>query len=168
MTLDDFINKFENHKRFEKIYYKILCFAAIVGALFLVYSVFVYGKSKGLLFLAVFLFVLGSYGLFALTKHYKLTTIKNNNSEQDNIEVVLSVIKQLTKKGYTQEDNYFYFMYQKSWWRLKYEVYVLATTNAIIINAEGKDSYDGGFIDFGASRRTQKNIAKLLADKSSL
>jgi hypothetical protein len=50
---------------------------------------------------------------------------------------------------------------------MPYEVYVFASTNLIVVNAEGKDSTDGGFIDFGASKRTQKKIANLLKEKAS-
>ncbi len=166
MRIEDFKDKFENDKHSEKSIYSIMCYSAIGISIFLSYTVFIDPHSKGLLFLAVFLFFLGVYGIFALRNHYQLTYLENKNTESENLDIVLSVIEGIAKGGVTRDENSFHFIYQKSCWRLAYDVYIFACPNLIVVNAEGKDSYDGGFIDFGASKRAQKKITNLLKEKA--
>ncbi|GIZ09858.1 hypothetical protein [Flavobacterium sp. UMI-01] len=167
MTLESFENSFENQKRSKKLFYKILCIVAIIISLLLTYAVFLKHKSKGLLFLAIWLLILGMYGLFELRKHYKLTYLENNFSEEENIQNVISVIQNIAKGNYKQDENSFEFIYQKSWWRMDYKITILAVKNIIALNAEGRGSSDSGFIDFGASKRIEKNIINLLGKNAS-
>jgi hypothetical protein len=167
MTLESFENSFENQKSSKKLFYKILCLAAIIVSLFLAYAVFVNQKSKGLLFLAVWLLILGMYGLFELRKHYKITYFENNFSEEQNIKNIISVIQSISKGEIKQNENSFEFIYQKSWWRMDYKITVLGAKNLIALNAEGRGSSDSGFIDFGASKRTEKKIINLINKNAS-
>jgi hypothetical protein len=167
MTSESFQDLFENQKSSKKLFYKILCVFAISASVFLIYSVLVNYKSKGLLFLAIWLLLLGTYGLFELRKQYKLTYFENLFSEEQNVENTISVIKKIAKGNYIQNENLFSFIYQKNWWRMDYKVTVFAGDNLIAINAEGKGSADSGFIDFGASKKTEQMIAKLLINNAS-
>ncbi|MCL9810065.1 hypothetical protein [Flavobacterium luminosum] len=167
MLLENFQNSFEKQKNSKKLFNKILCLAVICVSFFLIYSVFVNNKSKGLLFLAFWLMILGTYGLFELRKHYKLTYFENDFSEKENIENVISVIKNIAKDSYIQNENTFSFIYQKSWWRIDYKVTIFASENLIAINAEGRGSSDSGFIDFGASKKTERSIIDLLIKNAS-
>ncbi|MFH6971262.1 hypothetical protein [Flavobacterium petrolei] len=162
MTIESFQNSFENQKSSKKLFYKILCLVAIIVSLFLIYSVFINHKSKGLLFLAVWLLIFGTYGLFELRRHYKLTYYENNYSEELNIENIISLIQNIAKGKYTQNENSFEFIYRKSWWRMDYKVTIFAGENIIAINTEGRGSSDSGFIDFGASKKTEERIINLL------
>lgn len=85
MLLENFQNSFEKQKNSKKLFNKILCLAVICVSFFLIYSVFVNIKSKGLLFLAFWLMILGTYGLFELRKHYKLTYFENDFSGRDTL-----------------------------------------------------------------------------------
>ena len=167
MTLESFQNIFESKQSSKKTFYKILCLVAVIVALFLTYSVFGNQKSKGLLFLAFWLLILGTYGLYELRKHCKLTYYENNFSEEINIENVISVIKTISKGEYLQNENSFEFIYQKSWWRMDYKITIFAGENIIALNAEGRGSSDSGFIDFGASKKTEQRIINLLINNAS-
>ncbi len=162
MLLESFQNSFENQISSKKLFDKILCIVAIGSFLFLTYSVFVKHKSKGLLFLAIWLLILGIYGLFELRKHYKLTYFENNFSEEQNVENVISVIQNIAKGNYTQNENSFDFIYQRTWWRMEYKVTIFTSKNLIALNAEGRGSFNSGFIDFGASKKTEQKIINLL------
>ena len=166
MTLESFQDLFENQKSSIKIFNKILCIFSINSSVFLIYSVYVNHKSKGLLFLAIWLLILGIYGLFELRKHYKLTYFKNSFSEKQNIENAIFVIQKIAKGNYTQNENSYSFIYQKSWWRVDYKVTIFADDNLIAINAEGRGSSDSGFIDFGASKKTEQMIANILINNA--
>lgn len=167
MTIESFQNSFETQKSSKKLFYKILCLFAIIVSFFLIYLVFINHKSKGLLFLAVWLLILGTYGLIELRKHYKLTYYENNYSEELNIENTISLIQNIAKGKYIQNENSFEFIYQKSWWRMDYKVSIFAGEKVIAINAEGRGSSDSGFIDFGASKKTEKRIMNLLMKNAS-
>ena len=167
MTLESFQNSFEKQNSSIKLFYKILCVFAISAAVFLIYSVFVNHKSKGLLFLAIWLLILGTYGLFELRKHYKLTYFENSFSKEQNVENAISVIQNIAKGNYTQNENSYSFIYQKSWWRIDHKVTVFAGENLIAINAEGRGSTNSGFIDFGASKKTELMIANILINNAS-
>ena len=84
-----------------------------------------------------------------------------------NIELLQFAYSTLTNSTIQIGKNYVHFIYSKSWWRLPYEIHLFADNNLIAINVEGQDNYDGGFIDFGASKRTQNKILKLLVDQAS-
>jgi hypothetical protein len=80
MKIEDFKCKFQKEKHSEKSTYNIMCYVMIGFSIFLLYCVFIMDKSKGLLFLAIFLLILGVYGLFALGNHYKLTYLENKKT----------------------------------------------------------------------------------------
>ncbi len=167
MTIESFQNIFENKQSSKKLFNKFLCIVAVIVALFLIYSVFVNQKSKGLLFLAFWLLILGTYGMFELSKLYKLTYFENDYSEEKNIENVITVVKDIAKGEYLQNENSFEFIYQKSWWRMDYKITIFAGENIIALNAEGRGSSDSGFIDFGASKKTEQEIINLLINNAS-
>jgi len=167
MTLESFQNSFENRKRSKKLINKIICLIAIIGSFLSAYSVFVNDKSKGLLFLAIWLLILGVYGLIELRKHYRLTCHENNFTEEENMENIISLIQKIAKGNYKQDENSFEFLYQKNWWRMEYKITILATKNLIAINAEGLGSADSGFIDFGASKKIENKIIELLNKHAS-
>ncbi|WP_295335198.1 hypothetical protein [Flavobacterium sp.] len=156
MTLESFQNSFENRKRSKKLFNKIICLIAIIGSFLLAYFVFANNKSKSILFLAIWLLILGVYGLIELRKHFGVTCYENNFTEEENIENIISLIQKIAKKNYKQDENSFEFIYQKSWWRMEYKITILATKNLIAINAEGVGSADSGFIDFGAAKKIEK------------
>lgn len=124
MTLESFQDSFENQNSSIQLFYKILCVFAISAAVFLIYPVIVNQKSKGLLFLAISLLILGTYGLFELRKHYKLTYFENIFSKEQNVENAISAIQNIAKGNYTQNENSYSLVYQKSWWRMDYKVSV--------------------------------------------
>lgn len=51
---------------------------------------------------------------------------------------------------------------------MPYEVFLFADKQIIAINVEGLDLSDGGFIDFGASQRTQNKILSLFKEKAEI
>jgi hypothetical protein len=172
MTIDEFQNKFRKNKRFDKYWYHGLCFAVIIFSLFMLYSLVTDTNikivdSKTFHFTGfIFLLLLGIYGLFVLRNHYNLTYWNNNLTKDKNLELLNSTCSEFLKGKIKLDDNYAYFIYKKSWWRTSYEVHLFADNNLIAINVEGLDTYDRGFIDFGASKRTQIRILSLLKTKA--
>ncbi len=173
MTIEEFQNKFKKNKRFDKFYYHGLCYATIGFSLFMLFSVSTntninFTGNKTFHFVSfIFLLLFGVYGLFVLRKTYKLSCWENNLTKEENIALINSICSELIKTNVKIDDNSTYFIYRKSWWRTPYEVHLFADRNLIVINVEGLDSYDGGFIDFGASKRTQKRILEKMKEKAS-
>lgn len=173
MTIEEFQNKFKKNKRFDKVWYHGLCIATIGFSLFMLYSVTtntnikITGNKTFHFFAFIFLLLLGIYGLFVLRKTYKLTYWKNELTKEENINLLNLTCSELLKTDIKLNDNNAYFVYRKSWWRKPYEVHLFADNNLIVINVEGLDIYDGGFIDFGASKRTRNRILDLMKEKAS-
>ena len=173
MTFDEFQNKFKRNIRFDKYWYHGLCYLTIGLGLFmliaLVTNSFIKFSGNRTFHYTMFCFLtlLGIYGLFVLKKKYKLTIWENNLTREKNIELLEIVVSTLTKSTFEANNNYVQFIYKKSWWRLPYEIHLFADNNLIAINVEGQDNYDGGFIDFGASKRTQYKILQMLTDQAS-
>lgn len=173
MTLEEFENKFRKNKRFDKYWYHGICCATICFSLFMLYSITtdnfkVTGSKAFHLSGFVLLLLFGVYGLFVLRKTYKLTFWENDLTKEENIALLNSTCSELLNTDIKIEDNDVYFIYRKSWWRMPYEVHIFADTKLIAINVEGFDTYDGGFIDFGASKRTKNKTLGLMKEKSNL
>lgn len=115
----------------------------------------------------IFLLFLGIYGLYVLRNKYKLSYWHNELAKEKNVEIINLTCSELLKTEINLDDNYTYFIYRKNWWRTPYEVHLFGDNNLIAISVEGIDIYDGGFIEFGASKRTQNKILNLLKDKAS-
>lgn len=173
MTIEGFQNKFKKNKHFDKLWYYGLCFATIGFSLFMLYSISTgtnikFSGNKTFHFLGfTFFLLLGIYGLFVLRKTYKLTYWKNDLTKEENIAVLNLTCSELLNNDIKLDDNNAYFVYRKSWWRMAYEVHLFADDNLIAVNVEGLDTYDGGFIDFGVSKRTRNHILKLIKEKAS-
>lgn len=174
MTFKEFQNGFIRNKQFEKYLYHGLCIAIIGFSLFMLCSLATNSNSKitgnktFYYFGFIFLLLLGIYGLFVLRGRYKLSYWHNDLSKEKNLELFNSVCSELMKSSITLYDNQAYFVYRKSWWRMPYEVYLFADKNIIAINVEGLDLSNGGFLDFGASRRTQNKILSLFKEKAEI
>lgn len=172
MTLDEFQNKFKKNTRFDKYWYHGLCYLTIAGGLFMLYSDWTNSivesadKSFPHAFGFIFLIVVGVYGLIVLRNKFKLTIWQNGLTKEKNLELIQYATSEMKKTTIEKADNYIYFIYRKAWWRMPYEIHLFADANLIAINVEGQDYGDGGFIDFGASKRTQKGILKLMSEKA--
>lgn len=172
MTFDEFENKFKKNVLFDKYWYHGLCYLTIGFGLFMLTalltdSLIIFSDNRTFhYFTFSFLTLLGIYGLFVLRKKYNLTTWENSLTKEKNKELLQFAYSTLTNSSIQIADNYVHFSYRKSWWRLPYEIHLFADNNLIAINVEGQDNYDGGFVDFGASKRTQNKILKMLIDKA--
>lgn len=113
-----------------------------------------------------FLLLFGAYGLSVLKKSDKLCYWPNDFTKEKNLELLNYISSELLRKPIKLENNYTYFVYKKSWWRMPYDIYLFADQNLIVISVDGFDIYDGGFIDFGASKRTQNRILKMMKEKA--
>jgi hypothetical protein len=173
MTFDEFENKFKRNVRFDKYWYHGLCYLTIGFGLFMLFALLTNsfikfsGNRTFHYFMFSFLTLLGIYGLFVLRKKYNLTIVENSLTKEKNMELLQFAYSTLTNSTAQISDNYVHFIYRKSWWRLPYEIHLFADNNLIAINVDGQDNYDGGFIDFGASKRTQNKILKMLTDQAS-
>ena len=174
MNLEEFENKFRKKKRFDKYWYHGLCLAIIGVSLFCLYSVVikhfqVYSVRDKLFLISglTFLLILGVYGLFVLRKKFKLTYWTNDLTKEENLALLHSTCSELVNTDIQLDENSIRFMYRKKWWTVFHEVYLFADHNLIAINVEALDISDGGFIDFGASKKTQNKILLLMKEKAS-
>jgi hypothetical protein len=174
MSLEEFENKFRKKKRFDKYWYHGLCLVIIGFSLYVLYVVVTerfqdFSERDKLFLISVhtFLLVLGVYGLFVLRKKFKLTYWRNHFTKDENLALLHSTCSELAKADIKFDENSAYFVYQKKWWTTLREVYLFADHNLIAINVEMLDISDGGFIDFGASKKTQNRILHLMKEKAS-
>ncbi len=173
MTLEEFKNQFKKKKIVDKFWYQILCFVAIIFSVFMIYSLVTktninFSGNRSFHFIGFTLIILLSvYGLIILNKNYKLSFWHNELTKEKNIEIINLACSELLKSEIKVDDNYLNFAYRKSWWTMSYEVHLFADNNLIAINVQGIDSYNGGFIDFGASKRTENNILSIIESKAS-
>ena len=173
MTLEEFENKFKRNVRFDNYFYHGLCYVTIAFGLFMLTALmtnqFIKFSGNRTFHYSMFSFLtlMGIYGLLVLKKKYKLTIWRNNFSKERNMELLRFAFTSLTNLPIEKADNYVHFIYQKSWWKLPYEIHLFADNDLIAINVEGLDNYNGGIIDFGASNRTRNKILKMMTDHAS-
>jgi uncharacterized protein (DUF1499 family) len=171
MTLEDFQNRFRRTNRFDRYWYHGLCLLYIAFSIYIIYEVVTNSKTEPYnkiwtpFLFSLFLFSLGTYGLYVLTNTYKLTFWNNSFKRHENVELLNQVCSELQMKIVTLNDNTVFLRYRTKWWKMSYDVHLFADDNLIVINVESVDTYNGGFIDFGASKRTQTKILNLIQEK---
>jgi len=170
MTLDQFENEFEKNTRLDKYMNRGICYLTIAFGLFLLLSIITnafldsFGRRYPQVLITSFLIIFGLYGLYNLRNRYRLTIWNNSLSKNQNLELLKFIRQSFTKLSDEKSENYLHFIYRRKWWRMHYEVHIFADNQIIAINVAWLSR---GFIDFGASERTQKRILDLMKERAS-
>lgn len=176
MTLEEFEIKFKKRNRSESYYYNGLCFLFIGISIYFLNSIVTGGpitsgawKKTAPYLASILFFFVGVYGLYVLRSAYKLSFWYNELSKEENMKILKVTAAEFIKKEISFDDNYTRFVYGKGWWSLPFEVHLFADSNVIAIHVKGIDqSSNGGFIDFGASKRAQNKILSMITEKAGL
>jgi hypothetical protein len=99
-----------------------------------------------------------------LRNRYRLTIWNNSLSKSQNFELLKFIRQSFTKLSDEKSEDYLHFIYRRKWWRMHYEVHLFVDNHIIAINVAWLSR---GFIDFGASERTQKRILDLMKERAS-
>ena len=173
MTFDQFEKKFTKKKKSNKTWYHFLCYLTLAFASFMLFSLLTdsfinFSGNRGFHICGfTFMIILATYGLVILRSKFKLTLWNNHLTKDKNIELLNFAVLSLAKNMIENTDNYFHFIYKKKWWQTPFEIYLFADQNLIAINVEGIDTNNGGFIDFGRSKKLREEILRLMREKAS-
>jgi hypothetical protein len=161
-SFETFQASFRKSSRFNRYYYHGLCILVICAGLTLFYSFFsgfpVKTKGNGIIILPIFFILLGVYGLIVLRKKFKYRTWNNNLPLEQNIELIQRCFRKYSTIKNVPAGNYYRFRYQKNWWRMMYIIHLFADKGFIAISVDAVDTHDGGFIDFGLSKKRKEKF----------
>lgn len=172
MTLEKFVEKI-NKKDFTGFIINLfLILLSISISIFFIYkfsSIYNLEFSFTLVFIMFFLFlflIIGLYGLFELFNPHKIDYFNNDFNKEDNLKIVNDIFQKLEGKEYKRDQQVIEFVFQKNIWSYKNKFYFYTDNNLIAFFVE-TISYNsnGAFLDFGASKRSQKKIFKMLKKK---
>lgn len=107
----------------------------------------------GIYILCGLLILLGLYGFWRIPKTYEITFIKSAYSIDKKREVVNQIIGDFKLNELEAIEQYRHFRYTGRFWN-SFDIYIFYDSNNFYLNAQQIDfGNDGGFIDFGTSKR---------------
>lgn len=177
MTYENFENKIKKTNSFEKYWNYFISFAAIgIGLYFLYLLNFTewYNLKKattknivpiwGIYLFVVFFISLGLYGFWRIPKTYKITLIKSEHSIKEKNQLINHLISDFKLNEIEREVQYRHFRYVGRFWN-SFDIYIFYDINNFYLNVQQIDFMkDGGFIDFGTSKKVTNRIKrKILA-----
>jgi len=167
MTLQEFQKKVIKTNWYDKYYYYLISFAAIIGSIYLFYDIWTNPlkyKSKHSYEIALvafsILFLIGCYALYLIPNRYKILTIDSNLTIDKKREVISELFHKLGISHANTRDNFYSFRYQRKWWTSDYDVYLYVEREKFYVSVLGTThAYPAsGFIDFGGTGRLRKKI----------
>lgn len=174
MTISEF-SKITESKLYEKIVNYLTCIIVIFISIFFLikFSELKINQTNWQILSFVWTFSLllmvsGIYGIVFLAKPLKISYLKNELTEEKNIELIKEIYNSLNGKDLQIDNNLIQFKYKKDFWSYRHGVYLLAENNliAIIVNIKNSNAREG-FADFGQSSKLQKKILNILEQASS-
>ena len=107
--------------------------------------------------------LLGIAGLIELKKRYKLTIVQNDCSKEQNKIKIGGIYSILTEKNLpANTDSHLNFLYQRNWWSRSFSIHLFAGDRQIGVNVQSTGSVQGGFLDFGVSKRLERDISNMI------
>lgn len=172
MTKEEFTN-ITTQKKTDLIANYVFSISAIILSLYLqvkFYNLFESNLSKSNFLIIIFLYIvflsllaLGCYGIFILANPLKISYVHNGLTTVENNETIEKLYIKLKAKNFQKQENTIQFEFKKSFWSYRYRIHFLAENKLIAVTVKSIDSNPkGGFLDFGAKSRMQKNIVDLL------
>lgn len=177
MTAEDFESKFQKTNYFDKYWNYFISILVIgVGLYFLYLLNFTewYDSKKttttnampiwGIYIFMVSLIALGLYGFWRIPQTYKITKIKSALSIEEKTLIIHNIISDFKLKELESDQQYRHFRYVGRFLN-RFDIYIFYDLNNFHLNVQQIDSgNDGGFIDFGTSKRVTNKIKnKILA-----
>jgi hypothetical protein len=171
MTYEEFTNKFKKTNSFDKYWNYFISIAVIgVGLYFLYLLNFTewYDLKKvttgnimpiwGIYVFCGFLILLGLYGFWRIPKTYEITFIKSDFSIDKKNQIINQIINDFKLNELEKDEQYRHFRYVGRFWNT-FDIYIFYDTDSFYLNAQQIDfGNDGGFIDFGTSKRVTNKI----------
>ncbi len=172
MTLQEFQQTIAKKNYFDRYWYYGICTLIIIlSFVFLFFILTNPQKFNGGLFFHysefVFLFLLGTYGLYKLPNRFKIISIENSKSLTDKkiaLETFVTIFGSTPKLF---NNNYILIRYQMPFWTSSFDIHLYFDEKQICLSVQGHGSADGGFLDLGGTerlrRRAKSEIEFLLA-----
>ncbi|MBL0013021.1 MAG: hypothetical protein IPP30_04465 [Flavobacterium sp.] len=176
MTYEDFLNKFEKRNIFDKYWNYFICISIIAIGIFFI-SKFLFAdwnqiktttkdyfpKWSFIIFMSL-LISLGLYGFWRIPKSYQITSIRSDFSILKKNEILNQIIKDFKLNELERNKQYTHFKYVGRFWN-SFDIYIFLDAENFYLNAQQIDfGNDGGFIDFGTSKKvTHKIKSKILS-----
>jgi hypothetical protein len=163
MTLKDFEQKVKRKNSFDRYWYYGISILVIVLSLILLFLIFTkpykFNGNHAFHYSGfLFLFLLGTYALYKLPNRYKVITIKSTKPLNIKKEILDSVVEYFGSIPLFSDDNYYSFLYYRSWWRSSYDIHLFYDEKQISYSVQGRSSGDGGFLDLGGTERLRNRI----------
>lgn len=172
MKLNEFESRFKNENKFDNYRNYIISSLAVIGGLFILYKLSLTeyyelkflekkGKilSKNIIYLSgIVLMLIGIYGFWRIPKLYKLYVINTTSDTSINKELITEISNKFKMELCENEHNYYCFIYYGKF-KNPFNIYFFLEKNKIFLNVQQID-YNGGFIDFGTSKRVRNQIVK--------
>lgn len=170
MKLNDFKLKFKNKNKFDNNWNYIISSLAIIGGLFILYKLSLteyyelkFSEKKGkilsknvIYFSGIMLILIGVYGFWRIPKLYKLYVINTNYDISKNKELITEISNKFRMELLENKNNYYCFIYYGKF-KNPFNIYFFLENDKIFLNVQQID-YDGGFIDFGNSKKVMSKI----------
>ncbi|TKC01344.1 hypothetical protein [Pedobacter cryotolerans] len=149
----------------------ILCSSMIVGGLFFFYKFFQSVKQNSetyqFIYPALFLSILGGYGLWRISKDYKIVKVISNQSLEQKTKVIEEFITTINIKSLSVEDDIYIIQYRNKFW-VSVDVFIGFDNDFYYLNAKASDYGSKGIIDFGITRRSLKKLENYFTGKANL
>jgi len=177
MTCEDFKNKLKKRNSFNKYRNYFISIGAVGIGLFFLYQLSFtdwYEIKKvttknimpiwGIYGMSGLFILIGFYGFWRIPKTYELTCIRSVLPVDQKAQIISQILNDFKLKELERQGQYGHFEYVGRF-RNKFDIYIFYDQCNFYFNAQQRDAgNDGGFIDFGTSKRvTHKIESKLVS-----
>jgi hypothetical protein len=177
MTAEDFESKFQKTNSFDKYWNYFISILIIGGGLYFLYLLNFtewYDSKKttttnampiwGIYIFIGFFIALGLYGFWRIPQAYKITLIKSVLSIEEKSIIIHNIISDFKLKELERDQQYWQLRYVGRF-KNRFDIHMFYDPDNFYFNVQQIDSgNDGGFIDFGTSKRVTNKIKnKILA-----
>ena len=173
MTLEDFEYLIRRKSRSWNYFNYFICAGFICFGLYMFISLSGTAttiiRKIWLVVFSLFLILPAVYALYVLRNNHKVQTWSNTLTRIQNMALLEWLLHELGKSPglSAPPKQHIAFIYQKSWWRLSYSVHLFADLNCIAIHADSTRYGVNGMVDFGASKRLQRKIIRMLKQRAA-
>lgn len=168
MTQEEFQNKIRRNNLFGTYMSYFFCIGVIcAGLFFIIKNLMDLDWHNGnqvpdglFYFFTAYLISMGLYGFWRIPAGLRIQTINCNLSTTKRQEILTSLIELMKLEKIEEKENYGRYKYTGRFWS-PFDVFLLVDGDGFHINVQ-LAAYDGGFIDFGTSRRARKKFITAL------
>ena len=171
MKEQDFFEQIKKPDRFRNVVNYIICVSMLLGGLFIFYKFFQSLKlnrpiSK-LIFPALFFSTLGSYGLWRISKDFKVLTVASNQSLDQKIKVIDEYLETINVISLRIEEDMYKIQYRNRYWN-SVDINIAFDHEFYYLNAKATANGFTGMIDFGLTTRARKKLERFFGSKACI